>query len=149
MAYEDLRERGLVEDAKPNFAQVSALITRALKDLATARANVSLDREWAYAMAYQAMHRAAKAMVMAEGLRPRGRDQQKTIVLLAGAILGEGSRSLINSFDRMRRRWHTFLEDPEVPISRYELEGALKDAKKFVEGTLDLTRSRNPQLALL
>jgi uncharacterized protein (UPF0332 family) len=149
MAYEDLREKGLVEDIRPNFAVVNALITRSLRDLATARANASIDWEWAYAIAYQGMLRAARAMIMAEGLRPRGRDQQRTVVQLAGAILGEDVRKLLNAFDRMRRRSLTILEDTGQPISRYEVEGAIKDAQKFIERTVDFTRTKNPQLALL
>ncbi len=149
MAYEDLREKGLVEDVKPNFSAVSALIARAMKDLTTARANASIDREWAYAIAYQGMFRAARAMIAAEGLRPRGRDQQRTVVMLAGAVLGEEARSLVNAFDRMRRRWQTILEEPGQPISRYEVEGAIKDAQNFIERTLEYTRTKNPQLSLL
>jgi uncharacterized protein (UPF0332 family) len=149
MAYEDLREKGLVEDIKPNFQVVSALIARAMKDLTTARANASIDREWAYAIAYQGMLRAARAMITAEGLRPRGRDQSRTVVLLAGAILGGEVRSLVNAFDRMRRRSQTMLEDPGHPISRYEAEGAIKDAQKFIERTVEFTRTKNPQLTLL
>ena len=149
MAYEELREKGLVEDFKPNFAVVNALIARSLKDLTTARANASIDREWAYAIAYQGMLRAARAMIMAEGLRPRGRDQQRTVVQLAGALLGGDVRSLLNAFDRMRRRSQTILDEPGQPISRYEVEGAIKDAQKFIERTVDFTRTKNPQLALL
>ncbi len=149
MAYEELREKGLVEDFKPNFAVVNALIACSLKDLTTARANASIDREWAYAIAYQGMLRAARAMIMAEGLRPRGRDQQRTVVQLAGALLGGDVRSLLNAFDRMRRRSQTILEEPGQPISRYEVEGAIKDAQKFIERTVDFTRTKNPQLALL
>ena len=149
MAYEELREKGLVEDIKPNFAVVNALIARSLKDLTTARANASIDREWAYAIAYQGMLRAARAMIMAEGLRPRGRDQQRTVVQLAGALLGGDVRSLLNAFDRMRRRSQTILEEPGQPISRYEVEGAIKDAQQFIERTVDSMRTKNPQLALL
>jgi uncharacterized protein (UPF0332 family) len=149
MAYESLREKGLVEDIKPNFAVVNALIARSLTDLATARANASIDRDWAYAIAYQGMLRSARAMIMAEGLRPRGRDQQRTVVQLAGAILGGDVRSLLNAFDRMRRRSQTILEETGQPISRYEVEGAIKDAQKFIERTVDFTRTKNPQLALL
>jgi uncharacterized protein (UPF0332 family) len=149
MAYEDLREKGLVEDVKPNFSAVSALIARAMKDLTTARANASIDREWAYAIAYQGMLRAARAMIAAEGLRPRGRDQQRTVVMLAGAVLGEEVRSLVNTFDRMRRRWQTILEEPGQPISRYEVEGAIKNAHDFIERTVEYTRTKNPQLTLL
>lgn len=149
MAYEDLREKGLVEDIKPNFQVAGALIARATKDITTARANASIDREWAYAIAYQGMLRAARAMITAEGLRPRGRDQARTVVLLAGAILGGEVRSLVNAFDRMRRRSQTILEEPGHPISRYEAEGAIKDAQKFVERTVEFTRAKNPQLALV
>jgi hypothetical protein len=149
MAYEELRERGLVEEARPDFRQVSRLLARALQDLSTARANVSIDKEWAYAIAYQAMLRAAKAIVMAEGWRPRGRDQARTIVLLVGEILGEEARSLVNGFDRMRRKRQDFIDEPETPIPRYEVEGALKDAQVLVEKLVDFAREKNPQLALL
>ncbi|MBI2564092.1 MAG: HEPN domain-containing protein, partial [candidate division NC10 bacterium] len=125
------------------------LIARAMKDLVTARANASIDREWAYAIAYQGMLRAARAMITAEGLRPRGRDQSRTVVLLAGTILGGDMRSLINAFDRMRRRSQAILEEPGQPISRYEVEGSIKDAQKFIERTVEFTRTKNPQLTLL
>ena len=149
MAYEELRERGLIEDARPDFRQISTLLTRAIKDLSTARANVSIDKEWAYTIAYQAMVRAARAMVMAEGWRPRGRDQARTIVRLVGEILGEEARSLVNGFDRMRRKRQDFMEESDTPIPRYEVEGALRDAQALIEKIVELARGKNPQLALL
>lgn len=149
MAYEELRDRGLVEEIRPNFALVSALIERSRKDLATASATVGVDREWAYLIAYQAMARAARALVMAEGLRPRGRDSQRTMVQLVGMILGEAERSVVNGFDRMRRKSQALLEEPGTPVSRYEAEGALREAQRFVELTVDVARDHNPQLALL
>jgi len=149
MAYEELRERGLVEEIRPDFRQISTLLARALKDLSTARANVSIDKEWAYIIAYQAMLRAAKAVVMAEGWRPRGRDQARTVVLLVGELLGEESRSLVNGLDRMRRKRQDFMEESQTPIPRYEVEGALKDAQGLIEKLVELAREKNPQLALL
>jgi len=149
MAYEALREKGLVEDVKPNFQGISTLIARALKDLATARANAGTDREWAFAIAYQGMLRAARAMITAEGVRPRGRDQQRTIVLLTGTILGQDLRPLVNAFDRMRRRSQAILEEPGQPISRTEIEGAIRDAQQFIERTVEFTRAKNPQMVLL
>ncbi len=148
MPHEELREKGLIEDVKPNLTLVNQLLNRALKDLATARANGSIDREWAYAIAYQGMLRAAKGMIAAEGLRPRGRDQQRTVVALAGAILGEDARPLLNAFDRMRRRWQAIFEDSGQPVSRYEAEGAIKEAQRFIERTVEWTRGKNPQLAV-
>jgi hypothetical protein len=148
MPYEELREKGLVEDVKPNLVAINQLLNRALKDLATARANGSIDREWAYAIAYQGMLRAAKGMVTAEGLRPRGRDQQRTVVMLAGEIMGEDARPMVNAFDRMRRRFQAIFEDAGQPVSRYESEGAIKDAQRFIERTVEWTRTKNPQLSV-
>lgn len=149
MAYEDLRERGLLEDVKPNFGLVNALIARATKDLATARVVLQVDREWAYGIAYQGMLRAARGAVNSEGLRPRGRDQQRTVVLLATAMLGEEGKQSSNVFDRMRRHWQLILEDPSHPVSRYETEAAIADAEAFVDQMVRWTRSKNPQLSLL
>lgn len=148
MAYEELRDKGLVEEVRPNFAQVSALIEQSRKDLATARATVSIDREWAYLIAYQAMARAARAMVRAEGLRPRGRDPQRAMVQIVRAILGEEGRPLVNAFDRMRRKSQVLLEQAGTPMSRYEVEGALREAQRFLELTVDVARDRDPQLVL-
>ena len=149
MAYEELRERGLVEEIRPDFRQVLTLLTRAMKDLSTARANVSIDKEWTYTIAYQGMLRAAKALVTAEGWRPRGRDQARTVIMLVGELLGEEGRSLVNGFDRMRRKRQDFMEEPQTPIPRYEVEGALKDAQTLIERLVDLAREKNPQLAFL
>src|SRR5574341_1382335 len=112
MAVEELREKGLVEDFKPNFAVVSALIARSLRDLSTARANASIDREWAYAIAYQGMLRAARAMIIAEGLRPRGRDQQRTVVQLAGA---RGSLTSPSYLVRKRTLGPPLENNPKTP----------------------------------
>jgi len=70
-------------------------------------------------------------------------------VLLVGEILGEEARSLVNGFDRMRRKRQDFMEEPETPIPRYEVEGALKDAQALIEKLVDFAREKNPQLALL
>jgi len=149
MGYEELRERGLVEEIRPDFRQISGLLGRALKDLSTAQATANIDTEWAYAIAYQAMLRAARAIVMAEGWRPRGRDQARTLVQLVGEIVGEDARSLVNSFDRMRRRRQDFMEEMGTPIPRYEVEGALADARAFTEKIVELAKMKNPQLTLL
>ena len=38
---------------------------------------------------------------------------------------------------------------PGQPISRYEIEGAIKDDHQFIDRTVEFTRMRNPQLTLL
>lgn len=148
MSYEAFREQGLVDEIRPNFRQISTLLARSVKDLETAQATLNIDEEWAYAITYQAMLRAARALLLAEGLRPRGRNLQKTTVVLAGESLGEGFRTLVNTFDQMRRKREQFMDRSDRPIPRFEVVGALKDARTFVERVVEVARARNPQLAL-
>lgn len=149
MNFKDFKERGLIEENPPDFKQIANLQARARKDIFTAEAIFEKDPEWAYTIAYQAMMRAAKALILSEGYRPKGREQQKTIVQLTGFILGRDLKTLSVKFDRIRRKGQWFIEDPEKPISKYEVEEAMKDAKEFVEKVIDISRERNPQLSLL
>ena len=110
------------------------------------------DEEWAFAAAYQAMARSARAPILSEGFRPkvmRGRDLQKSVVTTAGVILGEQYKSLINKFDRMRRKHQSFVEDAGRIISRYEAGQAVKDAEEFIAIVNGRIREKYSQLSLL
>lgn len=149
MSFKDFKEKGLIEENQPNFKQIVTLQARAIKDITTAETIFVTDPEWAYAIAFQAMLRAAKALILSEGYRPKGREQQRTVVQLTGVILGKGFKTLAVKFDRIRRKGQWFIEDTEKPISKYEVEGAMKDAKEFIEKVIEIARERNPQLSLL
>jgi uncharacterized protein (UPF0332 family) len=152
MNYKELKEMGIVEERTADIAEVIALVTRAERDLATSRVLSDKDEEWAFATAYQAMARSGKALIFSEGLRPkgvRGRDAQKTLVTAAGVILGAQYKSLINKFDRMRRKYQSFVEDADRIISRYEAGQAIKDAEEFIALVNGRIREKYSQMSLL
>jgi hypothetical protein len=89
---------------------------------------------------------------MSEGFRPRGargRDTQKTIVTAVGIILGAPHKSLINKFDRMRRKYQSFIEEGRRVISRYEAGQAIKDAEEFLALVNGRIREKYSQMSLL
>ena len=152
MTYESLKEMGVVEERVPEISEIIALVTRAERDLATSRILQDSDEEWAFAAAYLSMVRAARALILSEGLRPkgtRGRGAQKTVVTAAGLILGEQFKSLINKFDRMRRKYQSFMEEAGRIISRYEVGQAIKDAEEFFELVSSKVREKYSQMSLL
>jgi uncharacterized protein (UPF0332 family) len=152
MNYKELREMGIVEERTAEIAEVISLVTRAERDLATSKLLYEKDEEWAFAAAYQAMARSAKALMLSEGFRPkgvRGRDVQKTVVTAAGVILGEQYKSLINKFDRMRRKYQSFMEDAGRIISRYEAGQAVRDAEEFIALVNGRIREKYSQMSLL
>ena len=152
MNYNALKEMGIVEERTADIAEVIALVTRAERDLATSKVLYDKDEEWAFATAYQAMARSGKALILSEGFRTRGvrgRDAQKTVVTAAGVILGEQYKSLINKFDRMRRKYQSFVEDAGRIISRYEAGQAIKDAEEFNALVNGRIREKYSQMSLL
>jgi len=152
MNYNELKEMGIVEERTTEVAEIISLVTRVERDLSTSKLLFDKDEEWAFAAAYQAMARSARALILSEGFRPkaaRGRDAQKIVVTAVGVILGERYKSLINKFDRMRRKYQSFMEDAGRIISRYEAGQAIKDAEEFIALVNGRIREKYSQLSLL
>jgi uncharacterized protein (UPF0332 family) len=152
MTYETLKEMGIVEERAPEITEIIALVTRAERDLTTSRILEDKDEEWAFAAAYLAMVRSARALILSEGFRPkgvRGRDAQKTVVTAAGILLGDQYKSLINKFDRMRRKYQSFMEEASRIISRYEAGQAIKDADEFIGLVNGRIKEKYSQMSLL
>ncbi len=102
MDLKQLEAQGLMEKASFNDKQILANLGRARRDLITSKANLSIDEEWAYAIAYHAMLRAGRALMFASGYRPRGKDQHRTVVDFCSSVLGSEFQELVTRFNRMR-----------------------------------------------
>ena len=151
MTYEALQEMGL-EERTAEIQEVMGLMMRAERDLATARLLQDKDEEWSFAAAYQAMARSGRALLLSEGYRPKGsrsRDTHKTVVTASGIILGEKYKSLINKFDRMRRKYQNFMLEAGSMVSRYEAGQAIRDAEEFCSLVTNRLREKYSQMSLL
>ncbi|MFH1563743.1 MAG: HEPN domain-containing protein [Nitrospirota bacterium] len=149
MIDEILKKKKLIEEKIPDFKQIQNHLKRAIKDIRTAKATLEIDAEWTYTICYQAMLRAAKALMFVKGYRPKGKDQHKTVIQFAKDFLGEEFKTLIGKFDRMRRKRHDFIYEPDQPISEYEAQKALEDAEKFIKKIIEITQLQNPQIILI
>lgn len=151
MTYEALQKMGL-EEQTPEAGEVMGLMTRAERDLNTARLLQNKDEEWCYAAAYQAMARSGRALILSEGYRPKGvrsRDTHKTVVTAVGIILGDKYKSLINKFDRMRRKYQNIMVESVSVVSGYEAGQAIKDAEEFFGLASARIRDKYSQMSLL
>jgi hypothetical protein len=149
MTFEQLKAKGLVEVVAPDQVRANRLMARAQKDLKTAQAIVGTDPEWAYVVAAQAILRAARALTLVEGLRPRGRDQTRTLLQLAGCLVGEDERTAVDDLDQVRKKGEHLLESADRPISLYELEATLNVAEQWVRVVAKRVYAKDPQTRLL
>lgn len=145
MRFEELEEKGLIQKVKINFKQIYSFLFRSRKDLQTSKANLTIDREWSYAIAYHAVLRAGRALMMSFGYRPRGRDQHATVVRFTTVVLGDKFKDLIRNFDRMRRKRHDFIYEPDRPVPRQEAEQSIKDAEALVKQIWSFVKEKDPQ----
>jgi uncharacterized protein (UPF0332 family) len=144
-----LEALGLIEKAKFSTGQIESNLSRAQRDLDTAKANLKIDEEWAYAIAYHAMLRAGRAFMFASGYRPRGKDQHKTVVEFCSESLGKDFQHLIARFNRMRLKRHDFIYEPERPIPKTEAVKSLESAERFVQEIIRTIQRMNPQKRLI
>jgi len=133
MKFEDLESQRLIERVEVNSDKVNITLKRAGRDLVTARTNLKIDEEWAYAISYHAMLRAGRALMLYLGYRPKGKDQHKTVGEFCSKVLGEEYRTLINKFHRMRRKRHKFVYELDSPITRSEADHSINNAKKLMD----------------
>lgn len=149
MNYSELIEKGIAENKTPNLNEIKNLQQRSYNDLNAAKNIIEDDREWAYLISFFAMLRILKTLIRAEGIIPKGIDESKNIILIAGLILGKDFKSLLNKLDRMRRRTENFIKEYNKPITKYESQQALLDAEEFVKKIDAIIKERHSQLLLI
>jgi uncharacterized protein (UPF0332 family) len=146
MKLRDLESQGLIERVEPNPESVDKALHRAQRDLKTARATLDIDEEWAYTIAYHAMLRAGRALMVFLEYRPKGKDQHKTVGEFCSRVLGEEYRTLISKFHRMRQKRHKFVYEIESRISRTEAKDSIESAKRLTEGIFRITKQKTEDL---
>ncbi len=145
MQFEDLENNGLIKSAEINFKQIYDALFRSKQDLNTSRTNLSIDKAWSYAIAYHAMLRAGRSVMLSFGFRPKGKDQHATVVRFTSIVFSNEFKVLTNKFDRMRRKRHDFVYDPNRPISKQEAEQAVVDAEELVDKIWSIVKNKDPQ----
>jgi len=141
-------KKGLLKKQKSNFQAIEKLISRADKELKTAKANLSIDEGIAYTVAYLAMLHAGRAFMLLKGFRPADGYQHKTVVEFMSHSLSEEFRTIVERFDKMRRKRNIFTYEVSISISRTEADNALNTAVKFVNLIKDIIKKENPQTEL-
>lgn len=98
-----------------------------------AERNLPDDRDWAYSIAYNAVLQASRALMLAEGYRPRGAEQHLTVVQFIEEVIGKTGGLDISLFDQMRRKRHRVIYEKMGLVSKQEAEQAIEFSKRFIE----------------
>ena len=74
----------------------------AQRDLRTARKVIGEDRDWGFAIAYNAVLQASRAYMFSQGYRPASTEGHRNTLAFMRIALGKKQERLVGYFDRMR-----------------------------------------------
>ena len=143
-----LEKEGKLATQKVGIVQIEAFLKEAIIDLEESKKTLHIADRATYIMAYIAMLKAGRALLLLKGYRPTDGAQHKTVVEMTSAILGEKYTDLVSHFETMRRKRNELTYDAGTLLSGSESKQALDDATELVGNILKEAKSRNPQLEL-
>jgi uncharacterized protein (UPF0332 family) len=143
-----LEKAGKIRKQKAGFVQIEALLKEAILDLEEAQKIAHLAERATYLLAYNAMLKAGRALILMRGFVPDDGAQHKTVVEMTSAILGDPYRTLTDQFETMRRKRNVLTYEAGTLLSRSEAQRAFSDAITLMKKILAETKAQNPQLEL-
>ena len=143
-----LQTQGRIRKQKAGITQIEALLQQSMLDLKEAKKIAHLAERATYMLAYIAMLKAGRALMLLYGYVPDDGAQHKTVVEITSAILGNRYRNLTEQFETMRRKRNEMTYEAGKLLSKSEAEKAFLDAISLVKRILAEVKSKNPQLEL-
>lgn len=130
--YSELVNAGRLKHGRFAGRQVEDCLRIARRDLATAKAMIETSPEWAFNIAYNAMHQAGRAFMFHAGYRAVGEGHHATVIRFLEIALGDEFEDTLALLDRMRRKRNRATYDMVDTIARREAEEAIAAAHDFV-----------------
>lgn len=144
MNLEKLLAERVIQKILPNNAEAAKMIDYAKRDLKTAQNTLENgDFDWAFAIAYNAMLEAGRALMQRDGYRAFTQNKHVAVVLFVKEVYSNPlSRRLVYVFNKMRKKRHRLVYDERGLVSEEEAENAIRCANEFVERANKLIKNR-------
>jgi len=143
-----LEREGKIAKQEAGIVQIEALIKESILDLEEAKKTLHVADRATYILAYMAMLKAGRALLLFNGYRPTDGAQHKTVVEMTGAFLGDKYTAIVSHFETMRRKRNEMTYEAGALLSPTEAEEAFNNAISLVRKILSDVKKRNPQMEL-
>ena len=143
-----LEKEGKLRKQKAGLVQVEALLREAILDLQEAKKICAIAERATYVLAYIAMLKAGRALLLAKGYVPDDGGQHKTVIEVTANLLGTKFRDITAQFERMRRKRNEITYEAGYALSVSESLRAFNDSIELVKKIIDYIKADNPQLEI-
>jgi uncharacterized protein (UPF0332 family) len=145
---QQLLRQGKLRQQAAGTVQVEALLRQAILDLSEARKICEIAERATYVLAYMAMLKAGRALLLHHGLVPDDGAQHKTVVEVTAAFLGPAFKNITLHFENMRRKRNEMTYEAGALLSLSEAQKAFADAVSLIHTIMVQVKKDNPQLEL-
>ena len=132
MKYDELLSSRRIRREKVSRVEVEHALDLAERDLKTARTLIERDRDWGFAVAYDAVLQASRAYMFAQGFRPASNESHKNTFAFMRLAMGKDYEELMAYFDRMRNKRHQAIYEIAGLITETEARNIMEKAEGFV-----------------
>ena len=129
MDLDELERRGHIKRLPIDVKKIGDSLNLAKRDVNVAKGVLEENCDWAFAIAYNAMLQAVRALMFSKGFRPTGSNQHIAVIRFAELFMKEEDVIIL---DRMRRKRYATIYDTAGTISEIEAENIVKRAEKLV-----------------
>ena len=143
-----MEKQGRIRKQEVGLVQIEALLRQAIVDLEEAKKVSHIAERATYLLAYMAMLKAGRALLLLNGYAPADGGQHRTVVEITSALPGKRYRSLTDHFETMRRKRNEMTYEAGGLLSMSEGQEAFGNAVSLVDEILKIAKARNPQLEL-
>ncbi|MBI5360604.1 MAG: hypothetical protein HZA48_08490 [Planctomycetes bacterium] len=145
---ERLEKEGKIRKQKAGFIQIEALLIQAIGDLKEAKKISNIAERATFLMAYMAMLKAGRALLLFNGYVPDDGAQHRTVIEMTSVFLGNNYSQLTYRFEIMRRKRNDLTYEAGIPLSISESQKSFMDSISLVKEILEKVRSQNPQMTI-
>ncbi len=145
---ERLKKEKKIGDQRAGIIQIEELLREAVLDLKEAKKISHIANRATYILAYMAMLKAGRALMLFKGYRPIDGAQHRTVVEMTSAIMGDKYSDIINHFETMRRKRNKMTYEAGALLSKEETRMAFSDAIALTKKILEAVKEQNPQMEM-
>ena len=132
MNYDELLNSRRIRREQVSPLEIEHALERSERDLETAKKLITLDRDWCFAVAYDAVLQASRAYMFAQGFRPASNESHKNTLAFMRIAMGKDYEELIAYFDRVRNKRHHAIYEIAGLITESEVKTILEKAESFI-----------------
>ena len=145
----ELLKEGKIKRQGTDINYLNGLLSSARQNFLSAKYNFDGGfHETAFKSAYDGSLQVSRTILLLNGYRPDDGEQHKTTFTVAGAILGEKFKELVERIDRYRIKRNRAIYQPIDFLSKSEAEGILEVAENYWNRVKGYLKKKNNQLEL-